>query len=547
VKVLGGSIEQVVRGAGQSSPHRSAIYLPANARPQPHGRSLLRSAPALVLFAIVIADVMRGADTDVWGHIHFGNIVLTQHQLFFHAPSSYACPPGPRDWIMVDWLGEALMALVYNVGGVVAMKLAKFGCVAAVMVLLSLGMAETGAALMVQALTLTAVAFALIPHMQFRTFLADDVLLAALMAMLARESYVRRAPLWLAVPMLTLWANLHGGFFVGLVALGLYTAVCGAQDLAQGRGARRAVRLAALTSAATLATLVNPYGLKDWVVIAGVLRNPFTLSHISEFRPLLVVIADFHREHRPLFTFGSALAIMAGLVVTFALTPRADDLALLAVGALMTAVALYAVRNTGLAVIACCIPFCRHAGLLLERIRFFTSDSVERLASARRALQAAIVLLAVIVAIRTGLLSKAMPAVEAKPVGAQAFMREHGLGGNVLTDFGWADYLLFHDAAHTKIFIESIFEAYYPHRVQSDFAAVNYAEPGAARVLDAYPNDFVLMPTGSAAYGLLMTQAGWRLIYRDPVSALFARAGSPAAQLAGVPQLVRSAPLSVFP
>ena len=66
-------------------------------------------------------------------------------------------------------------------------------------------------------------------------------------------------------------------------------------------------------------------------------------------------------------------------------------------------------------------------------------------------------------------------------------------------------------------------------------------------MLDAYPNDFVLMPTGSAAYSLLTAQAGWRLVYRDPVSALFARAGSPAAQLAGVPQLARSAPPSVFP
>jgi hypothetical protein len=66
-------------------------------------------------------------------------------------------------------------------------------------------------------------------------------------------------------------------------------------------------------------------------------------------------------------------------------------------------------------------------------------------------------------------------------------------------------------------------------------------------VLDAYPNDFVLMPTGSAAYSLMMGQAGWRLIYRDPVSTLFARAGSPASRLPDVPQLVISAPPSVFP
>jgi hypothetical protein len=522
--------------------------MPLDARRPPHSRTLLRSAPAVVLFAIILADAMRSADTDLWGHLHFGNIVLTQHQLFFHAPSSYACPPGPRDWILVDWLGEALIALVYNVAGVVGMKLAKFGCVATVMVMLSLGMAETGTKLVVQAAVLLAAAFALVLHMQLRTFLADDVCLAALMAMLARESYGRSAPLWLAVPMLGLWANLHGGFFVGLAAMALYTAVRGAQDLAKGDGMRGTVRLAALTSGAALATLLNPYGLNDWVVIAGVLRNPFTLSHVSEFRPLLAVTADFYRNHRPVFTFISAIAIMAGLLATFAVTPRADDLALFAIAMLMTASALYAVRNTGLAVIACCIPLCRHADLLfIDRLRLRGNDAIARPERNWRGLQVVFAVMAISIAVRSGLLSKSLAVVEAKPAGALAFMQRHDLHGNVLCEFGWADYLIFHDPDRTKIFMESIFEAYYPHQLQSDFAAVYYAEPGAARVLDAYPNDFVLMPTGSAAYSLMMAQAGWRLIYRDPISALFARAGSPATQLVGIPELARTAPPSVFP
>jgi hypothetical protein len=537
----------VVRDAGRSLLRRHTIETPPDAPPPSHGRSLLRSAPGVVLFAIVMADAMRSADTDLWGHIHFGNIILTQHQLLFHAPSSYACPPGPRNWIVHDWLSKVLMTLIYGGSGLVGLKLAKFGCVTTLMVLLSLGEGESGASLEIQAMVLIAAAVAFLPQMQFRPVLATYVLFAALMAMLARESYGRRAPLWLAVPMLALWANLHGGYFVGVAAMGVYTAVRGAQDLAEGRGMRRAVRLAALTSAAALATLLNPYGLNDWLTVIPYLRNPFTLRHISEFRPLLVVIADFHREHRPLFTFASALSIMALLLVTFALTPRADDLALFAIAMLMTVGALYAVRNTALAVIACCGPLCRHADVLIDRLRSLRHAGTARSVWIWRALHAALAVLAVVLAIRTGLLSKTLPAVEAKPVGALAFIQGHDLEGDVLCEFGWADYLLFHDAAHTKIFIESIFEAYYPLHLQSDFAAVYYGEPGGARVIDAYPNDFVLMPTGSAAYSLMMAQAGWRLVYRDPVSALFARAGSPATQLAGVPDLARTAPPSVFP
>ena len=551
---MGGSFEQTGRGIDEPAQHRTAPRAPlADASlpvetPNARGHSLLRSAPALVLFAIVVADAMRSADTDLWGHIHFGNIVLFQHQLFFHAPSSYACPPGPRDWILVDWLGEALTAMVYGFAGVLGLKLVKFGCVAAIVILISSGLAETGAALTVQGIVLLIAAFALVLHMQLRTFLADDVGLAALIAMLARHSYGRRAPLWLAVPMFALWTNLHGGFFVGLIALGLYAIVRGVQDIVATRQFAGAVRLAALVSAATLAALLNPYGLKDWIVITGVLRNPFTLAHISEFRPLLAVAADFYHSDHPLFTIVSALAIMLGMVVTFALTPRADDLALFAIGIVMTCSALYAVRNTALAVIACSVPLCRHAHLLVfDRLRYSRAARPARAPLSWRTIQIAIALASALIAFRTGLFSRTLPVVEPKPVGALAFMQRHNLYGNVLCEFGWADYLLFHDPAHMRIFIESIFEAYYPHQLQDDFARFYYAESGATRVLDAYPNDFVLMPTGSGGYTVMMAQNAWRLVYRDPIASLFAPAGSDAARIGGVPQLTATAPPSVFP
>lgn len=519
----------------------------AGMAPGPQRPSMLRSAPAVVLFAIVIADMMRGADTDLWSHVYFGRVVLSQHQFLYYAPGSYACPPGPTNWPNLEWLGGVVLAFVYDTFGVVGLKIAKFASVGAMMVLLSLGEEESGASLEIQGVVLVAAATAFVPQMQFRPVLATYVCFAALMAMLARETYGQRAPLWLAVPMFALWANLHGGFFIGLIAMGLYTAVRGVQDLAEGNGMRGPVRLAALTSAAALATLLNPYGLNDWLMIIPYLRNPFTLQYISEFRPLLAVIADFHREHRPLLTFASALAIMIALSVTFALTRRADDLALFAIAALMTATALYAVRNTALAVIACSIPLCRHADLLLDRLHLERSADAERPVRVWRALHTLLAVVAVGIALRTGLLSKVLPAVEEKPVGALAFMQAHGLHGNVLCEYGWGGYVLWHDTPRSKVFIESLFEAYYPHTVQDDYAVLRFAEQGGARALDDYPNDFVLMPTGSSAYSLMMAQPGWRLIYRDPVSALFARAGSSAAQLAGVPDLVRTAPPSVFP
>jgi hypothetical protein len=535
-----------MRGAGQSSPYSSAIDMPPGGRPQPHGRSLLRSAPAVVLSAIAIADAMRSADTDLWAHIYFGRIILRDHQFLFHAPFSYACPPGPRNWIVHDWLGNVLMALVYAASGVLGLKIVKLACVAAVMVLLSVGEAETRAPLEVQAIVLSMTAMALVPLMEFRTFLADDVCLAALMVMLARDSYDCHGRLWPAVPMFALWANLHGGFFVGLVAMGLYTVVRGAQDLAGNRGTRRAVRLAALTSASAVATLINPYGLRDWTVIVRVVRNPFTLVYVPEFHSMFMRIADLYRQQVPLFTFVFALAIMAALFATFALTPRSDDLALFAVAALITAAALYAERNTALALIACCVLLCRHAALLVDHLqRNQNADTPAHPLLTRS--QIVLVLIAIVLAIQTGLLSNRLPASRVKPVGALAFMHQHGLHGHTLCAFAWADYLIWHDAPNSNIFIESLFEAYYPEKVQDDYLAFEEGSPRAAEVLNAYPHDFILFPTQSPPTRFMATRGTWKLIYRDPASSLFARADSPAARVAGVPVLRQTAPSSFFP
>ena len=89
------------------------------------------------------------------------------------------------------------MALIYNSFGVIGLKLLNFSCAGAVMTLLALGLAKTRAGIAVQFAAPAVVALALIQQIQFRPQLFDYVLFAALIAMLARETYGRGARLWL--------------------------------------------------------------------------------------------------------------------------------------------------------------------------------------------------------------------------------------------------------------------------------------------------------------------------------------------------------------
>ncbi len=90
--------------------------------------SLLRYSPALVLVVVAIADIQRWADPDLWGHLAFGRAMLAARHLAFHDPYSYSAPG--HLWINHEWLSESMLAAIYNLGGVVGLKLMKFACCA---------------------------------------------------------------------------------------------------------------------------------------------------------------------------------------------------------------------------------------------------------------------------------------------------------------------------------------------------------------------------------------------------------------------------------
>jgi hypothetical protein len=523
-------------------------------RPALGGCSLLQYSPALVLFAIMVADAARMADPDLWGHIRFGQAVIAQGHLILHDPYSYSAPS--HLWLNHEWLTEVLMGWLYNHLGVLGLKLMKLGCTALVVVFLVVAMGETGASTLMQFALLLVACVAIEEQVQFRPQIFTFALLSGLLAMLSRMTYRGRAPLWLAIPMLALWANLHGGFIMGIAALGVYTAVVGAQDLLGGRGMMRAGYLAAVTVAATLATLLTPYGLETWHAVLRALGNPYTRSVIYDWQPLTKSAlrelrtgpAGFYQMIVAAAVYaGLAVAVYAGLVVAFLMSPRADDLPLFCVAAVMIAAAFVAIRNLPIAVIACLAPLARHLTLLLEARRESRGTRApERLAHSGRLSQLVITMAALALGLATGLFSPRMPAAGRYPLGAVRFMHAHHLAGNILTSFGWGEYLIWHMAPASKVFIDGRYDTVYPLKVIGDYLNFQLARPSAARVLREYPHDFVLISSNIPAYKLMRAQADWKVLYRDQNCVLFARAKSFATKIPGVP-VSAEAPKTAFP
>jgi hypothetical protein len=526
--------------------------------------SLFGSCPAYVLLAIVIADSISFADPDLWGHIRFGQAVLQAHRLIARDVYSYSAAGHP--WHNHELGFELLLAISYGTLGVYGLRLLKLAFSATTIMLIAAAQGETGAGLGTQRWVLMLTALGLAPQMQFRPQLVSFALTAALIALLARSTYRQDTNrLWLAVPIMAVWANFHGGYVVGLGILAVYCATTFFSTGSSERLARRAASSLCLLCACTLATLVNPYGAGIWRTVAHTLSNPLTRLMVGEWRPMLPRFAErLHAGSPVALLYLFVFCMMAACLAAVILTPRGADLPLVAVAGLMIASALYATRNMALALIALSVPLTRHVAMLQEQglaanLGRLTGRSTPDAAGLREngvpaaaqtlfacrlaassarsrsprpgrptfslANQAFVAACALALALKSGLFSPSLRAAPGPfPAGVMKFMQRNSLKGNLLCNFAWGEYLIWHTAPASKVFIDGRYDTVYPQRVIRDYLSFYFGRSGAQRVLAAYPHDFAIVPRAAKAYGLLRRRSGWKLVYQDSGAAMFARA-----------------------
>jgi hypothetical protein len=501
----------------------------------PAPMSLFRYSPGLILISIAIADSIRLPDPDLWGHVRFGQAVLSLHQLVLHDPYSYSAPG--HYWNNHEWLSEVLMAAVFNHAGVFGLILLKLACTTVVILALAAALAETGSSTLVQFAVLIGSAVVIKPQLQFRPQSFTFALLAVLIYLLTADAYRRAGRLWLAVPILALWANLHGGFIMGIAALGTYVAVSGLQDVIAGRGYNRAIRLAAITGAATLVTLVTPYGLGTWETVGHALHDPYTRTVIEEWQPLASAALAHWREHRFLISnYEIGIAMMALAGISWAMTIEAIDLPLCAIATLMAIAAFISTRNLPIAMIALAAPLARH---LPHAWHSLVPVKVSARAPQRSLWiwinQAILIALSIVIFLQNGFFSRSLTSRDPYPAGACEFMKQHQQSGNILSTFEWGEYLIWNMPPESRVFIDGRYDTVFPLEIIYEFALFNFNQPGGDAVLSEFPTDFVLIKPNSRSRQVMDTRADWKLIYEDASSRLYARRGSSAANLQGAP------------
>src|SRR5436190_3325908 len=184
-------------------------------------------------------------------------------------------------WMSTQWLAQVLYAKAFAVAGWSGPVVLAAGAIAVTFALLTrfLFRRLSGGA----TLTFFAAALALtMPHMLARPHVLALPLLVAWTAGLTAAADRREAPSFRLLPLMALWANLHGGFVFGLALLAPF-----AFDALWNReGSRRtslALRWIAFGVCALAASCVTPYGWESILASRKILELGELLHLIYEW------------------------------------------------------------------------------------------------------------------------------------------------------------------------------------------------------------------------------------------------------------------------
>jgi hypothetical protein len=498
---------------------------------EPSRYSLLSASPWTVVLSIALTTADNFAEPDLWIHMLTGQTTLRTGHIPRFDTYSYSAAGAP--WHNHEWLSQVALAFFYAHLGVFGLKLLKLICSSILIIALAIGISATGAAARVQRLTLILSAVAICTQMQFRPQLFTFMMIAVVMMALAIEVYRRDATLWPLIPMFALWANFHGGYIVGLGAMGIASAVMFVQAwMLDASRMQSAWRLAMVTLGCAAATILNPFGMGLWTGVAHSVGDPLIRRVIADWVPLAtMMLSNWRSSPEALLQYVAPMLMFAGFIAAVALAPDLGDAALLAVAAIFIGAAFYAARNVAVGVIAVAIPLARHASLALARGTENKAGAPALDDNEPPALLLAICALAL--ALVGGTFSNQLKTWKPMPTGALAFMQQHQLHGNLLPKFEWGSYVLWHMGDAFKVYIDPRGELVYTDKQEGDYAIFFYGMPGAAHLLEAYPHDYVLMGVHDKGADVVRNDPRWHLLYSDQVAALFGRTALPGGPVAG--------------
>jgi hypothetical protein len=471
-------------------------------------RQYVALAAACVAFTfvyVITATLIRNEflnDPDTFLHIGVGNWILQNHRLPTADQFSYTTFGKP--WFAADWISDLVFAFLYRAGQwravteIVAVTCALISGVLSFYLARKLRLSV--------ALGLTAIIVALIsPHFLARPVIFSYLLLSIwIVLILEIEDRAEWAASqgFILIPIMLLWANVHGGFTFGLLVFYLFLGNA-FYDAYSKRDLRKLRRLLALFAGVTVAALATPNGPLSTLRTAQLMNVP-TLGNIDEWHA-----PDFQNDKFHLISIVGVFALLAYFGIRLR-GPRLLTLLLISVLALehRRGLGLFALIAPLLIVrpLSECVPWLAIQDHVLDPVSSFASKR-----------SGAIALVCTVLVIATGVTRWTMPSRIEPPAGfapekAISAARLASLNDNVFNSYEFGGYLIFKGI---PTFVDGRIELYGNQFLQRYFASMALTNPEeATQFLNQYDVHWALLRPGEPIAFMLKVD-GWVQLYGD--------------------------------
>ncbi len=455
-------------------------------------------AAAAAAFAIVAFTPAVLNDADTYWHIAAGRWMIDNRAVLRIDPFSYTFAGHP--WQTHEWLSEIAMALAY-VGAGWGGLLILFGATGALtagLLARHLSRRLSGLSLLVTlVLSFACLAGSLLARPLLLALPLLEIWAAGLV--IAREK--GRAPPWKLLPAMTLWANLHASFLVGLVLI-IPFALEAAMDDTQTR-TKTIERWVLFAVLALLAALLTPYGIEGLIFPFRLMAMP-SLNLISEWAP-----TNF-QTFQPL---GFAVAAALYVLLSRGVAVKSWRVVIL-LGLLYLALA-HVRQQMLIAIVGPLIL----AEPLAQALKISSRENKPSNGFA------AVLIFAVLVA-ALGVLRLSLPLARGDgvttPATALASVPVSLVHTPVLNDYAFGGYLIFNDV---RPFIDSRAELYGEKFIGRYLQMVRPDKPLLAATLAKYHVRWTIFAADNPAVGAMDTMQGWHRLYADRWAVVHVRDG----------------------
>ena len=457
-----------------------------------------------LFLALAIGLAGAGADADLWGHVRFGQDLLASHRLVIPDTHSFTAD---KPWVNHEWLAEVAMASAYAAVGPLGLNLLRIACLALIVALIWRRLsAFNPPSRILDALIVVTMLGVQSRAEQVRPQLFSLLLFSVLLTIVTDVDRTGdRRRLLLIAPLMTLWANLHGGWIVGLECLVIWA---GCKLLIRRATLRERIILIAAVGSAALATALNPYGVRLWWFLLDTVR--VSRPYIEEWQPV-------YRLQGWAWLFWLLPAIVAAFAAirsSFRIEPGYGLFVLF-----LATTSLLVSRLDAFFTLAVAFLF---AEPLAANWPHRTADAItrKRIQLLRPALGLVVIAVVPFVASRAANIQIGHPPMPERE--AAEFVERAGLRGRVLVWFDWGEYVIWHFSPRLRVSIDGRRETVYSDELIASHMAFYLGDTAAIDLPTRIAADYIWVPKWIPVVAKLRDN-GWAPLFEGPQSVILAR------------------------